>query len=470
MIKKGDLMHICKLLSLLAATLICSNNAFAQYKYTRFAIEGTAGVNYGLTSVPGSFAAFSEFGLRLSLSRYLSGKLTYGVGALRGSRTVNTVVFPLDDVNNYVDYNTTYRYLNGRALFNLERIFKLRQRSRAYNRLNPFLVIGGGFMFPDIEVRRVDGQFKNYKKNVRFYTNCYGLDFRYFLSNKFDLTFGSELHVIQTYYLDGAYSDKKLDKFITGHIGISYNIGANANRKHLEWFNLDGKEDVIFKPILTEPVNPQEPITQIPVPNDEPPQITKDDSAAIAIVTEPKELTPDSANTINELKTDDKDIVVTTVIDSSELDKQPKVITVPDPTKAVVDVNPGKPDTKVTIPQQSTHTDVNPKTEPKTVLEPTRTVVTAPKELTPEKPIIITPPLSRYNVIAATYGGPKYAILYCKKLRTLGFDANVIKSSKSKMYRISIYHGDDRSLAFKELGRIRKTEFKQAWIHIYNPQ
>ncbi|TAE87407.1 MAG: hypothetical protein EAY81_04195 [Bacteroidetes bacterium] len=467
MIKKGGLINRYKLFVFILTVLFHNGYVFAQYKYTRIALEGTAGTNYGLTSVPGSFAAFSEVGLRLSLSRYLSGKLSYGVGALRGSRTVNTAVLPLDDVNNYVEYNTTYRYLNGRALINLERVFKLRQRNRIYNRLNPFLVIGGGFMFPDIEVNRVDGQFKNYRKNVRFYTNCYGLDFRYFLSNRFDLTFGSELHVIQTYYLDGAYSDQKLDKFITGHIGICYNVGANADRKHLEWFNLDGKEDVIFRPIEINPTAPQEPISQIDPPKEsEKPNAPVD--SAIAVINEPTPdaIAIDSADNTVDLTIDNDGSIIPVKVDSSSTVKEPKVT----PTKPI----------DVQAPPQSTATVVNPPVESKKpvepmITEPTKPTTTTPeiaqqpKQPTPEKPVIITPPLSRYNVIAATYGGPKYAVLYCKKLRTLGFDANVIKSSKSKMYRISIYHGDDRAIALRELARIRKTEFKQAWIHIYNP-
>ncbi len=461
-----------------------ASTANAQYKYTRFALEGTAGTNYGLTSVPGSFSAFSEIGLRMSVSKYLSGKLSYGVGALRGSRTVNAAVLPIDNVSNYVDYNTTYRYLNGRALINLERVFKLRQHSRFYNRLNPFLVVGGGFMFPDIEVNRVDGQFKNYNKNVRFYTNCYGLDFRYFLSNKFDLTFGTELHVIQTYYLDGAFSDKKLDKFVTGHLGVCYNIGANADRKHLEWFNLDGKEDIIFKPINTNPADPQQPISQIDepkTPESSNPASTPIDSSIAVIAGEKGQLIQiDTAQASNAPIVDENNGDVIEVNDSNsnkEPDtKQPVVVTrVPsnNPTLPASTINPANP---VAVAPQTTPSVVKPATEPNTNI--TQPVAQEPTKPTTEKAsvaakpgaVIITPPLSRYNVIAATYGGPKYAVLYCQKLRSLGFDANVIKSSQSKMYRVSIYHGDERALAFKELGRIRKTEFNQAWIHIYNPK
>lgn len=449
--------------------LIFASTANAQYKYTRLALEGTAGTNYGLTSVPGSFSAFSEIGLRLSLSKYLSGKLSYGVGALRGSRNVNSAVLPLEDVNNYVDYNTTYRYLNGRALINLERVFKLRQHSRFYNRLNPFLVIGGGFMFPDIEVNRVDGQFKNYNKNVRFYTNCYGLDFRYFLSNKFDLTFGSELHVIQTYYLDGAYSDEKLDKFVTGHIGICYNIGANADRKHLEWFNVDGKEDVIFKPINIDPANPEQPISQIDVPKVLEPKdsaITPSDSSIAVIAGEKDQLIqPDTTKENGGINDGDVIIAKEPIVNPSTT----IATNVPDSGKKTT----GTPSNQVVTTPQTTNPNVKPASEPLVVNEPAKPKPANDTKPSIDKPsstpIIITPPLSRYNVIAATYGGPKYALLYCQKLRSSGFDANVIKSSKSKMYRVSIYHGDDRTTAFRELNRIRKTEFNQAWIHIYNP-
>ena len=117
-------------------------------------------------------------------------------------------------------------------------------------------------MYPDIEVNRVDGQFKNYNKNVRFIANNFGLDFKYFLSNRFDLSFGAEYKLVQTYYLDGAYSDKVYDGMTNAYIGVSYNLGASANRKHLDWFNLDGIEELMFVPFQNNIKQGDEPIAE----------------------------------------------------------------------------------------------------------------------------------------------------------------------------------------------------------------
>jgi hypothetical protein len=308
-------------LVLLLFTLI-GNNAYSQYKYTRFTLDVNGGFSIPNTSITGTAGGYGEIGLRLATSRYISGRMAVGIGTLNGSQHVERITGPRDNVSNYTKYNASYYYFSGSGLLNLERIFKLRNFGRLFHRLNPFLVVGAGYMYPDIEVNRVDGQFKNYKKNVRFIANNFGLDFKYFLSNRFDVSFGAEYKLVQTYYLDGAYSDKKFDGMTNAYIGVSYNIGASADRKHLEWFNLDGKEDVMFVPFNDGSKKGDDPIADNKKPTEQ-----SDSSSAIV-----KETTPTKVDSLIAKNTDTDTTEAINIVDT----KTPEIIIDIDSSIAIV--------------------------------------------------------------------------------------------------------------------------------------
>lgn len=416
----------------------------AQYKYTRYSIELNGGFSFPKTSISGTAGGLAEIGLRIAPSRYLSGKLAFGTGTLSGSQSVNNKTGKLDDVNNYTKFDATYYYFTGSGMLNLERIFKLRNVSRAFKRLNVFLVVGAGYMYPNIKVNRVDGQFKNYKDNIRFIHNNFGLDFKYFLSNRFDLNFGTEYKLVQTYYLDGAYSDKVFDGMINGYVGISYNIGANADRKQLEWFNLDGKIDVIYVPFKEE------------------------DKKDLPIVKENEKIQDSLDLAQNDLpkeqfeREDSTDIVATNNAseDTTAVDQNP-----------IVSSNELENDTA--FKKTGRHSDIRYSTI-KDSASITKTTPTQPKVVKTSKPTTLNgiagviQPLGKYNVIVGTYKGSKYAYPFRDKLRKQGFEAALFKDNEnSKMVRVAVYFGDDRKEANKQL-RLYLAKFnQQAWIHVF---
>jgi hypothetical protein len=449
-------------LVLLLFTLI-GNNAYSQYKYTRFTLDVNGGFSIPNTSITGTAGGYGEIGLRLATSRYISGRMAVGIGTLNGSQHVERITGPRDNVSNYTKYNASYYYFSGSGLLNLERIFKLRNFGRLFHRLNPFLVVGAGYMYPDIEVNRVDGQFKNYKKNVRFIANNFGLDFKYFLSNRFDVSFGAEYKLVQTYYLDGAYSDKKFDGMTNAYIGVSYNIGASADRKHLEWFNLDGKEDVMFVPFNDGSKKGDDPIADNKKPTEQ-----SDSSSAIV-----KETTPTKVDSLIAKNTDTDTTEAINIVDT----KTPEIIIDIDSSIAIVSTKIVNKKDIITLDTTEfrkigRHSDIKGKPE----TTPNQVVIASkvPKLETGSSLNDINGivrPMGKYNVIVGTYSGAKYAYLFRDKVRKQGFQAALFKDSdRSKMVRVCVYYGDDRKEANRQL-RLYMSKFNgQAWLHIYDPK
>lgn len=455
-----------KTICALVLIILSGSNAFSQYKYTRFTIDANGGFSIPNTSITGTAGGYGEIGFRLATSRYLSGRMAIGVGTLTGSQHVDRITGPRDNVANYTKFNANYYYFSGSGLLNLERVFKLRNLGRLFHRLNPYLVVGAGYMYPDIEVNRVDGQFKNYKKNVRFIANNFGLDFKYFLSNRFDLSFGAEYKLVQTYYLDGAYSDRKFDGMTNAYVGISYNIGASADRKHLEWFNLDGKEDVMFVPFNDDLKKGEEPIA-----DKKKPEVDADTTSIVKNGDAPTK----ADSLIAQKETPKEDTTSVTPAEEIVITTEPVMIIDTVNNKAVV-VAPSKDDV-INIDTTETrkigrHTDIKgkPETTPKPV------VVAAPTPKPEAGSSLndingIVRPMGKYNVIVGTYSGAKYAYPFRDKIRKQGFQAALFKDSdRSKMVRVCVYYGDDRKEANRQLRSYMSKFNGQAWLHIYDPK
>ena len=431
--------------------LLSFGNAYAQYKYTRFTVDVNGGFSMPNTSITGTAGGYSEIGFKVAPSRFLAGRLALGVGTLKGSQQVDIITGTRDNVANYTKFNASYYYFSGSGLLNLERVFKLRNLGQFFHRLNPFLSIGAGYMYPDIEVNRVDGQFKNYNKNVRFIANNFGLDFKYFLSNRFDLSFGAEYKLVQTYYLDGAYSDKVYDGMTNAYIGVSYNLGASANRKHLDWFNLDGIEELMFVPFQNNIKQGDEPIADSKKPLID---------TTISLV---KEIIPSDADSIF-AKTNDIKIVN---IDSITNNNQK----IDDKNPVVVITTPETNDTSE-FKKFGRYSDI--KGNPDTITE--IKVAISPNSKPKEGILLndidgIVRPMGKYNIIVGTYAGSKYAYPFRNKLRKQGLQAALFKDSeRSKMVRVCVYYGDNRKEANRQLRSYMSKFNGQAWLHIYDPK
>lgn len=467
-----------KFLFLTIAVFSCVE-VMAQYKYTRFSLDVNAGPSLPRTSIPGSLSGFGEIGFKGTLSRFLSLRASGGYGTAKGSRDVTQMAGKPEAVDNYTKYNTTYTYITASAHINLEKVFRLRKDGRAFHRLNPFLVIGSGLMFPDIKVNRFDGQFKNYRSDLRFVTHNFGLDFTHFLSNRFDLTFGAEYRVVQSYYFDGAFADKKLDGLINAHIGISYNIGASADRKHMDWYNLDGQTDVMFAP--DEEKKKPEPISQVPPV----------DTTTVAIIDKPIDTPEDTVNyeaSEEENTKSAENVPVPPVAEnitpalkkdssiSAPAKKEEVASNVPKKIGRHVDIRPEPIQPRAAVEKPgaayTSHPTITKETkEERKEVPPTEISEASNNETNLNKIGGIVRPLGKYNVIVGTYSGSRYAYPFRNKLRKQGFEAALFKSSDhSKMVRVAVYYGNDRAEANKQLRLYRSKFGGQAWIHIYDPK
>lgn len=453
----------------------------AQYKYTRYSIDVSAGPSYPKTSIPGILSGYGELGFKGTLSRYLSLRASGGYGTASGSRDVTQMIGTPESVDNYTKYNTTYIYFTGSAHINLEKLLHLRKENGKFLRTNPFLVIGSGMMFPDIKVNRFDGQVKNYKSNLRFVTHNIGLDFTHFLSNRFDLLFGVEYRFIQSYYFDGAFADKKLDGLYNAHVGISYNIGASSDKKHMDWYNLDGKTDVFFAPeeqkTIPEPISQTSPKDTAALAAANRPVDTAEDTTDYAAAGKAVAAEEDKRENI-ELAEGLPSVKNTDTVTNNTAKVTPPVNT----TTPAVAANTPKTPRKV-----GRHVDLKPgtgtsTTEPKAVVM--ATTETKADEPTPSTTFTqetsdsnlnsidgVVRPLGKYNVIVATYSGTRYAYVYRNQLRKQGFQAALFKSSeRSKMVRVAVYYGDNKNEALKQLRSYRSKFGGQVWIHVYDPQ
>lgn len=421
---------------LFCLSIIAATSLFAQYSYTRFSLDLNGGISLPKTSISGNYGGIGELGLRFATSRYLSGRLAIGYGILNGSQNVERPYGRHDAVQSFTKYDASFYYFSGSGLLNLERVFNLRNVSKKFHRLNTFLVIGAGYMYPSIHAETVYGQKKHYEKNVRFIHNNFGLDFKHYLSPAFDLNFGAEYRLVQTYYLDGAFTDNTFDGFYSGYVGISYNIGGNSNRRHMEWTNLDNIEQVTYVPYKEEDkAKTEQPVTKAEEPAiDTIAQIEKTDTVlAQDIIT----------------KIDSNFAVVDIHKDTTTFKKVGRHSDI-----KIADTHPAQKETTPTV------------TEPKVAVKDNATTLT--NETLNSVSGVIVPP-GKYNVIVGTYAGPKYAFLFRDKLRKEGFQCAIFKDgSHSRMYRVAVYFGDDRKEANRELRRYMAKFNKQAWLHIYN--
>ncbi len=216
---------------------------YAKAQNTRLSLDLGGGVPISLVSVKGSFTTYGTVGIRYNILKEISVQGVLNVGTLSGTNKGGDFFTQTpegkDNVNNYKGFsNSFWQYsLNGQV--DLNRLFNMRH---LFHRLNPYLVVGSGFMQSDVNASRIDDS----KKNYRFQAFCGygGLSLRYYLNPSLDLNLSSMLHMTQSYYLDGIYFDQNYDKFILNSLGISYKFGAKSQRQHIEWNNVILKERI----------------------------------------------------------------------------------------------------------------------------------------------------------------------------------------------------------------------------------
>ncbi|MFN4081995.1 MAG: hypothetical protein ACK4K9_00025 [Bacteroidia bacterium] len=137
--------------------------------------------------------------------------------------------------NELLSYNTALRGLHGIAYYNLGKLLGI--ENNPTNNWAPYINFGGGLQWFKLSSLAIDGKFAKMEKffNVPWRDYQLGLGTKYFINSNLDLNLGVEYHYVETYYLDMAGADQKLDNFINFYLGAQYKFGSKPWRNTPEW-------------------------------------------------------------------------------------------------------------------------------------------------------------------------------------------------------------------------------------------
>jgi len=228
-----------KIITSTLLVLICLTSAkiTSAQKAKRLSADLSLGIPVTMFSINSELVGIYQCGLRYSISPSfsLSGRLSYNSFYAKPNNP--PAVGPLSEfgAKDIVSYKNEFIGISGYLQYNLTKILGLDKKTK--NRLAPYLSLGAGLLYNKLSQVNTDGN--RYKmteyRNKPFRNYQLGLGARYFITSSIDAFASSEFNYIETYWMDGAYSDKKNDNYINTSIGISYKIGASSYNNLIDW-------------------------------------------------------------------------------------------------------------------------------------------------------------------------------------------------------------------------------------------
>ncbi|MFA9213634.1 MAG: hypothetical protein ACEQSR_07285 [Candidatus Methylacidiphilales bacterium] len=215
--------------------LFLTQNVFSQ-KVARWSTDLSLGVPVTFFSVNSNIMGIYQLGLRYSINKNWSVAGRFDSKSFF-AKTGNApgIVSP-DGVyaKDLISYKNEFYGLSGYAQYNLSDLLGL---TKTTNRFMPFAVFGAGLQFWKLKSSLIDGKSSAMSeyggKPMRNYQ--LGLGLRYYVNPSLDFLITSEYNYVESYWLDGAYGDKKLDTYLNTSLGVSYKIGATASKNLAEW-------------------------------------------------------------------------------------------------------------------------------------------------------------------------------------------------------------------------------------------
>jgi len=426
MLKK--LLALTLIITLITNTLFAQEQKDVSQRFTRFSTELGAGVPVLFGSIPNKFTMFGTFGLRYSLSKEISiqGALQYG--SFRGEQTPpGPYVNPSKTETNYFSFRNNFIQYSANVQINLEPLFKLR---RIMPKLNPYLMVGMGRIQSDIQTERLvpDGSRKTFDIPDRsYYTQYYGMIFRYYLNPQLDFVVSAIYHSTQSSVIDGIPTRdvEDFDAYLMPSLGVNYKIGAKQRSvEHVDWYNVKAKKNII------DPDYPGEnPVSE---ENDS----LAESAEELAIKNDSLEKANTALKQENEaIKKENEKLRAAAIASGAVIvgkDKDGNPIYAKDTAKTGASVG----------------------------------AVDAPKSDLNDG--ITTPPF-KYNVVVGCYTSKRYAYIYRDRMRSKNYPANIYKSGDdSRMLRVTILSTDDKLEAQQLVNKARKTIDPGSWMHIYN--
>lgn len=210
-------------------------NAFSQ-ETTKLSAELSFGIPATFFSVNSKSSGIYQLGWRYSLNKNFSfgGRLTsknFSAETTNPTGVVSTDGVYAKDISNY---KNSFIDLGAYAQYNLGGLFGL---NKPNTKFMPYATLGAALQFWKLNTTLIDGRqsaMTEYgDKPMRNYQ--FGLGLRYYLNPNIDLFFSSEYNYVESYWVDGAYGDKKLDTYLNNSFGLSYKIGAKQNKNLADW-------------------------------------------------------------------------------------------------------------------------------------------------------------------------------------------------------------------------------------------
>jgi hypothetical protein len=388
--------------------------------YSKLAVDGTLGIPFLFTPVGHSLTGMFGLGARYSFNKAMGLQLNYSHGAFKGSQDVSGTpgIGTPDAVK---DFKTKINQYTLRAYFNVRNLSGESQTRALWNH---YVIVGGGYMGAKGDATFANGKTQNeaplsVKPGIQ--TILVGYEARKYLTHNFDLIAGVDFSYNQSKWLDQGYDKKTLNNHLYFHTGVTYKIGTNKDREHIDWSYSNYNN---YKDKSTT-------IEQVPViekPAAEQPKIDTSKMAVVAPV---------------------------------EPVSEPVVV---EPTPVVVEPTP-EPVKPVVQPTPAPKPTPTPKPAPVVTPKPAAPAYVATDE--------VTPPPSKYNVIVGCYSVNKLAVAENTKARLArkGYDPSIYRSSNaSKLLRLAVISTDDKAEALKILRKARKEIDPYSWMYLYNAQ
>lgn len=227
-----------KILKNLTLTILCYAivaNVSAQ-KNVKWSADLSMGIPVTFFSINSDLTGIYQAGIRYSINKNWSVAGRFASKSFF-TKTGNTPgVVSLDGIyaKDVASYRNSFYDINGYVQYNFGGLLGL---NKPTTKFSPYVTLGAGLQFWKLNTTYINGVQTSMKefgdKPMRNYQ--FGLGLRYYLNPSIDLVVSSEFNYVETYWMDGAYADKKLDTYLNNSFGISYKIGAKSNKNLIDW-------------------------------------------------------------------------------------------------------------------------------------------------------------------------------------------------------------------------------------------
>ena len=227
-----------KILKKLTLTILCYSivaNLSAQ-KNVKWSADLSMGIPVTFFSINSDLTGIYQAGLRYSFNKNwsVSGRFASKTFFAKTGNAAGVVSADGIYEKDIISYRNAFYDINGYVQYNLGGLLGL---NKPTTKFLPYAIVGAGLQFWKLNTTYINGAQAAMKefgdKPMRNYQ--FGLGLRYYLNPSIDLVVSSEFNYVETYWMDGAYADKKLDTYLNNSFGISYKIGAKSSKNLIDW-------------------------------------------------------------------------------------------------------------------------------------------------------------------------------------------------------------------------------------------